>query len=145
MKTIENYLVATDGSDNALRAAKHAAEMMKCNPNAKVTVLYVRPRAADMVVHHPFVNAQIADDEINQVAQSAVKKTVAVFEEALLKVNSVIITGEPGSDIAEYAKDNGFGIIIMGTRGLSNLRGIIMGSVSHQILHFSDVPVLFVK
>lgn len=142
---INTYLLATDGSDNALRAAKHAAEMMKGNPNAKVTVLYVRPRADEMIRFHPFVNAQIADDEINEVAQSAVKKTVAVFEAEGLTVKSDIIYGEPGSDIAEYAKDNGFGMIIMGTRGLSNLKGIIMGSVSHQILHFSDLPVLFVK
>lgn len=79
------------------------------------------------------------------MAQNAVNRTKAVFDEAGLKVDTEIIEGEPGKAIASHAKQNGFGQIIMGTRGLSNLYGVIMGSVSHQVLHLAECPVLLVK
>lgn len=142
---VNKVLLATDGSENATRAAKHTLEMARSNPFLKVTILYVRPTVDNLVRYHPFVNNQVINDEISEMAKNIVKRTRAMFEDEGLYVQSDIVFGEPGQAIAEYANDEEYGMIIMGTRGLSNLTGIILGSVSHQVLHFSKVPVLFVK
>lgn len=143
---ITRYLVATDGSDNALRAAHYAAELMLNNPNMKVTIIYVRSPFSALRKFTPWVSMDDIDVELQKMAQRAIDKTKEVFYAQGLPVDTAIEMGEdPGYVISQYAKTNKIGHIIMGTRGLSNLSGIIMGSVSHQVLHQSEVPVIFVK
>ena len=50
----------------------------------------------------------------------------------------------PGDQIVKYAQENGCGLIIMGSRGLGALRGML-GSVSSYVLREAQVPVLVVK
>ena len=50
----------------------------------------------------------------------------------------------PGDQIVTYAVDNGCDLIVMGSRGLGALRGML-GSVSSFVLRNADVPVLIVK
>lgn len=142
---VNKLLLPTDGSENALRAARHAVALMKKNPDMELTVLYVRSPAENLVRFEPWTNQQDIDNEMVKMARNALNRTKAVFEEAGLQVSDDLVEGDPGYAIADYARKKGFGQIIMGTRGLSNLSGIIMGSVGHQVLHFADVPVLFVK
>jgi len=138
-------LMATDGSENALRAARYAAALMKNNPNMSITVLTVRSPSDNLTRFYPWTSPQEIEAGIQKMAENAVKRTKEVFDEAGLQVDTDIIGGDPGKTIASYAKEKGFGQIIMGTRGLSDLSGIIMGSVSHQVLHFAECPVLLVK
>lgn len=142
---VNQMLLATDGSENALRAAKHAVALMKKNRDIRITLLNVRSPGENLVRFQPWVSPQEIDAEMEKIAQNIVNRTKAVFDEADLKVDTRIVEGDPGKTIAAYAKENGFGQIIMGSRGLSDLSGIIMGSVSHQVLHFADCPVLLVK
>ena len=53
-------------------------------------------------------------------------------------------TAQPGGQIVTYAIDNLCDLIVMGSRGLGALRGIL-GSVSSYVLRNADVPVLIVK
>ena len=142
---VNKMLLATDGSENALRAARHAAALMKKNPDLSLTILTVRSPIENLTKFYPRAASQEIDAGIQKMAESAVNRTKAVFDEAGLQVETEIAEGDAGKTIASYAKEKGFGQIIMGTRGLSNLSGIIMGSVSHQVLHFTECPVLLVK
>lgn len=142
---VNNMLLATDGSDNALRAAKHTAALMQKNPEISLTIVYVRSPGENLVRFQPWISTQEIDLEMKKMAENIINRTVAVFKEAGLQVNTEIIEGDPGKAIADYAGQKGFGQIVMGSRGLSDLSGIIMGSVSHQVLHFADCPVLLVK
>lgn len=143
---ITKYLMATDGSENALRAAQHTAELMLNNPHIKVTIIYIRSSYSSLRKFTPWVSMEEIDVELQKMAQRAIDKTKEVFYTLGLPVDYLIETGDdPGYTIANYAKQHGFGHIVMGTRGLSNLSGIIMGSISHQVLQQADVPVIFVK
>ena len=82
---------------------------------------------------------------IREQGQQLLDECAAIFEEKDLKVAKVIAEGDPGFEIAEYAKGNGISHIVLGTRGLSNLKGLIMGSVSHQVIHFAQCPITLVK
>ncbi|MEG0757059.1 MAG: universal stress protein, partial [Raoultibacter sp.] len=50
----------------------------------------------------------------------------------------------PGDQIVSYAKEHDSDLIVMGSRGLGALRGII-GSVSMQVLRTAPMPVMIVK
>lgn len=142
---INKLLLATDGSDNALRAAEQVIELMKKNPELKATALYVRSPSTNLLKFSPWVQLEDIDEEVKKIAERSIAKTLALFEKEGLTADSAIIHGEPGIEIAGYAKNNGFGWIVMGTRGMGDLTGIILGSVSHQVLHAAEVPVLLVK
>lgn len=47
--------------------------------------------------------------------------------------------------IVDYAAKNSFDLVIIGTRGLSTLNGVIFGSLSHKVLDKSPIPVLLIK
>ncbi len=56
-----------------------------------------------------------------------------------------VAVGEPAEVITRYAKENGCGQIVMGTRGMSSVSNLLLGSVATQVIHLSPVPVLLVK
>ena len=53
--------------------------------------------------------------------------------------------GEPAEIIAQYAREKECDQIIMGTRGLGSVGGLLLGSVAMKVLHLASVPVLLVK
>jgi len=140
-------LLPTDGSNNALRAARYAATLIRNNPDKMVTILYVRPRKGDWS-NYSWVLEDKLDSGLDEMAREVIEKTKKTFEEEGVPAKAIktdVITGDPGRSIVKYAKDGNFGQIIMGTRGLGKLKGIILGSVSHQVLYMSEIPVLLIK
>ncbi|HZK17719.1 MAG TPA: universal stress protein [Clostridia bacterium] len=139
------YLLPTDGSPNALRAARYMAALIKDNPNAEVTVLYVSVSGDRIARNIPNLSKSDVAREIKIMAESAIEKTKEVFDQEGVKVRTAIEYGEPGQKICKFAGNNGFSQIVMGTRGRSNLTGLLLGSVSQQVLSMSEIPVLLVK
>ena len=62
-----------------------------------------------------------------------------------LKVSSKCLDGRPGRKILERADDGNFDMIIMGSRGLGGMGGLLLGSVSRVVVHGAKVPVTVVK
>jgi len=56
-----------------------------------------------------------------------------------------IAVGEAAEVITRYAKEKGCDQIVMGTRGMSSMSNLLLGSVATQVIHLSPVPVLLVK
>ncbi len=61
------------------------------------------------------------------------------------KIKRAVVTGHPAEAIVAAAKKANTDLIVLGTRGLSDLKGIFVGSVSHQVMHLADCPCLTVK
>jgi nucleotide-binding universal stress UspA family protein len=53
--------------------------------------------------------------------------------------------GDPANAIVRYAEENGVDLIVMGSRGLTEIEGLLLGSVTHHVLHRCKVPVLIVR
>jgi nucleotide-binding universal stress UspA family protein len=60
-------------------------------------------------------------------------------------LTTVTAIGSAAEEIVEAAGKAGADLIVMGSRGLTDLRGIIMGSVSHKVLHNADCPCLLTR
>lgn len=80
----------------------------------------------------------LANALIDQAAAAAKRAKAGKIERAPL-------TGAPAEGILEQAKRSRADLIVMGTRGLSDLGGLFMGSVSHRVIHLSACPCLTVK
>jgi len=129
-------LLPSDGSDNSLEAAGYAARLMKTNADMKLSVLVVVPESSGF---------EKIDQAMEDKGSEIMKKTAAVFSDDGLKVEKYIEKGDPATVIIQYAERGGYDHIIMGSRGVSELRGASIGSVSHKVIHLANCRVTLVK
>lgn len=61
-----------------------------------------------------------------------------------ISIEMVPLKGDPAHQILEYAKEHEQDLIIMGSRGLSGIKEIMLGSVSHKVTQLSKCPVLII-
>ena len=99
----------------------------------------VAPMPLGSLVPAPFsAIAALGDAILDAVAVKAKKKGVK-------SVEYVSVTGHPADAIVTAAKKAKADLLVLGTRGLSDLKGIVVGSVSHQVMHLATCPCLTVK
>lgn len=135
----ENILLAIDGSESTDRAV-HAAAELACAYHGEVHVLHVIEYGVQFGGPYDFETT----DEASQIVEDAVRS---------LKDQGVSATGEARRAsvgrvprvIVDAARDVDAGTIVMGTRGLSDWGGVFLGSVTHRVLHVTDLPVLVVR
>lgn len=133
-------LLASDGSDHALRATKEAIALANIN-DAKVIVAYVtdfdRPNSRDLD------NSDSKEIELKRKKQ--LHSTEALLQEADLEYEVEILRGEPGPAIVQHANENPIDLVVIGSRGLNRMQEMVLGSVSHKVAKRADCPVLIVK
>lgn len=129
-------LLPSDGSDNSIKAATYAARLMKLNPEMKLTVLVVVPESSGFGEFDSMMEAK---------GKEILKKTVGIFAGEGLEVEGVKQKGDPAGVIIDYAGRGNYDHIIMGSRGVGELRGVTVGSVSHKVIHLADCRVTLVK
>lgn len=141
-------LVATDGSENALRAAEFAAGLAARVPDMKVTVLVINDMLEKMKYYSP-LRAPVIFEEVEvffrDKSQEALDRTLEVFKKNKCPVEGIIKVGNPAQEIVDFARDGDFSQIILGSRGMGGLKGIVMGSVSSKVIHLATCPVTVVK
>ncbi|MCL6638139.1 MAG: universal stress protein [Firmicutes bacterium] len=140
-------LLPSDGSETSLKAAQYAARLMKMNPRKKVTLLVVVPAGKEFFDGPPApgdVSARY-DAILEKKALEVMEKTAGIFSREGLEVEKVLEKGDPARVILEYAGQGGFDHIIMGSRGVSELRGAALGSVSHKVINLAPCRVTLVK
>jgi nucleotide-binding universal stress UspA family protein len=140
----KRIVIAYDGSDQAIKALNTAIELAKAF-NSKLDVVEVVDTAALLGMGF----APIPSDVIAQVynkAQNDVEQAKKKAQEAGVKdVISQVLEGDPATSIIEYASKNGADLIVMGSRGLSTFKRLVLGSVSSKVVQESRIPVLVVK
>ncbi|MEW5762471.1 MAG: universal stress protein [Bacillota bacterium] len=149
---IKKVLVPTDGSPTALRAAAYAAELKKLAPEVEITVLTVQSVPRDLVGRKLYwlaaerpVSGEVIEEAIAEEQERILEATTRVFREAGVEVKVERRAGDAAEEIAALAREGGFDLIVMGTRGASELSGLLVGSVSHKLLHLAPCPVILIK
>jgi len=80
---------------------------------------------------------------IGQKVLNSAKRTVK--EKGIAKVETVLEEGDPVKRILARAEQENANLIIMGSRGLSDLKGLLMGSVSHKVSHLASCSCITVR
>jgi nucleotide-binding universal stress UspA family protein len=124
-------LAAEKGIDiSALRAAPDLAVV---SPEGAPVI-----PAADYTLASSRIQAELADRLISDAKAQA--KAVEVE-----KVKVVTRNGDPAEAILETAADEGADLIVMGSRGLGTLKGLLVGSVSQKVSRLADCSCISVK
>lgn len=155
-----NILIPFDKSDHAQRALEIAKGMAEDDPAVKlhvVDVIYISeiPPATGLDANpYEDVPALVIDpDTYSKLVEGAearekasMDKAIGTLLDGLPNEVTVKVINEPSivDGINRYAQENGCDLIVMGSRGLGVLRGML-GSVSYGVLRSADVPVLVTK
>jgi nucleotide-binding universal stress UspA family protein len=139
-------VIAVDGSDHSNRAIDAAARLAKEGAQVEAVLLHVREGAA---TYH----GDLPPREYERLGSEARDHQTKILDAAiaharLVGLQNVIAQAEAGTpdvDIPNVAKQREADLIVMGTRGLGSLGGLLLGSVAQRVVHNASVPVLLVK
>jgi nucleotide-binding universal stress UspA family protein len=81
---------------------------------------------------------------LRERGEAATAEAAQAAREAGLEPETVVISGDRAESLATLAADRGAGMVVIGTRGEPLLKGLVLGSVAHKLLHLSPAPVLVV-
>jgi nucleotide-binding universal stress UspA family protein len=135
----ERILLAANGSASSRKAVDVAADIGK-QYGAEVMVLHVRE----------WENTTLGAHEIERPDEAAdlVEEIVRALKDAGVSARGEVQAAPSGAIphvILEMAKEFDAGLIVMGSRGLSEWEGLFLASVSHRVLHLAECPVFVVR
>jgi nucleotide-binding universal stress UspA family protein len=141
-------LVATDGSENAAAALRAAAAIaQKFGSRVEALSVFSVPVAVAPVVGAPGVTfdaaslVAIAEEVQNSVASRTADTMQSLGLEPIVRSE----TGHPAETICRIADEEKFDLIVIGSRGLSEWKSFLLGSVSDRVAHHAHCSVLIVK
>jgi nucleotide-binding universal stress UspA family protein len=139
---INEILLPVDGSNHSGHAVEYAIQLAKLS-DAKITIVNCY-EVLDTALEVTGVFAR-------EVRKSAEKQAAVILEKAAqtIKMAGVVystraIWGSPGKVLYDLAKSKEFDLIIMGSRGHSEISGMFLGSVTHKVLNTLHCPVMVV-
>jgi nucleotide-binding universal stress UspA family protein len=139
-KGIKLILTPVDESLRSYRVVARAVAMAEAF-GAKIILLHVRQKVPD-ILGDPYY--QKVFDHYYEKAEKATAPLKKLLEEGGVDHELLILEGDPADAIIGASEDEKCDLIVMGTRGLTDLKGMALGSVSHKVLHGADCMVLLV-
>lgn len=159
-----NVLLYSDGSQQSFSAAVYAANLLKSMPNMHLTIVQVQEsEEGSLGTEYSWIDTWPvsptsewmkrvieSDTNVRSLYNDILNRTNEIFSEKGKNVSHHVIYCNPSiSDtvdaLLEYAEKKQFKLIIMGTRGLTTLKGLIFGCLAHNVLNRSPIPVLLIK
>ena len=134
-------LIAYDGSEHSQRAARIAGDLARMQSHAELWLVCVMDMVptelGEPYIHELIVDRTHAGDELLRQARELIGEKIPIHDELLF--------GSPAESIMNVATSRDCDLIIMGTRGLSGLRGLLLGSQIHKVISHASCPVRAVK
>jgi len=156
MESLQHILVATDGSEHALHAARFAGLLSRAT-GAPISIITVHNDDAVMLnAMGPAIwpatvpYSSMTADEIREMVEkhateAILPATVAACGEGARITAQVQLWGQIAEQICAYADAQGCDLIVLGTRGRSSFSKLLLGSVSTQVTSHAHCPVSLVR
>ena len=138
---ITSILVPVDGSDPAENALNYALNLAEIH-DAKVEILTVVDEvkmAPDWAREYSEKLREQGEEVLTSIFSKAVK------EKPNLKISKCLAEGYASEEILKCAEKGHHDLIVMGSRGMGLVRGLVLGSVSSRVVNQALIPVLIVK
>jgi nucleotide-binding universal stress UspA family protein len=139
-----NILVAIDGSAHAARALEEAVDLGEVG-KARLTVITCVPDPASWLIGGAAYSGGI---DFEALAQEAEREAQGVLDAAVqtipqdVPVTKILTHGRPAPRILEQTENGHHDLVVMGSRGRGEVRSLLLGSVSHEVLNASRAAVL---
>ena len=137
----QHILLAADGSENSLRAAKEAVKIAKGSAQTTVTIIFV----IDMVKVKTEVLHANSNESLYMERRRKLEAIEQLLKEQQISYQVEMVHGDPGPEIIKYANSQNVDLVIIGSRGLNSLQEMVLGSVSHKVMKRVQCPAMIVK
>jgi nucleotide-binding universal stress UspA family protein len=138
----EKVLLAVDGSEHALHAARTAADLARTVNATEFRIVAVY----DFIP--PYLgepNLQFAIDARMEEAKAIMRKAIDTVGDIPCEIHTEFIEGSAAEAIIEVATTRESNVIVIGSRGLGTLAGLLLGSTSQKVVAHAPCPVLIVR
>ncbi len=144
MKDFNRVLVAVDGSDAAIRAARVGARMAD-TMHVPLVLLHVFPMVTDDTSGALGFGPEALEQARVQSARKAFDEVLAQISERAERPEEVALIGDPAEEIIEWLGDAQDMLLVMGRRGQSKVGSLLLGSVSDKVIRHTHTPVTVVS
>ena len=139
-----HILLASDGSECALKAAETAATVATMFAS-RLTVLNVFKPVPYIGAFEAPIAPGLEPKYVAEIQDEAIRSVSRLLEGRDILFDCRTEIGYPSEEIVRAADEEHCDLIIMGNRGLSGIKSLVLGSVSDQVTHHAHCPVLIVK
>lgn len=140
---MRRVLLPVDGSDSAFQATLYVIDFVQKHGPLEVHVVNVQPKPLEWQTRG--TDKEVINDHQAIEAHMVMKPILHALNEEEIAHQTHIKLGDPAEVLAALADELGCDHIVMGTRGLSAISGIVLGSVTRKILHLTRIPVICIK
>jgi len=138
-------LVLVDGSENSDRAVNFLIQKIPLYKEPlEIHLLNVQVPIASGNVKSYFSREQLGEYYLDK-GNAALVSARKLLDGAGVSYAHHIGVGDVGETVMQYVKDKQLQQIVMGTRGLGSISGLLLGSVATKVIHSAPVPILLVK
>ncbi|HWR38914.1 MAG TPA: universal stress protein [Patescibacteria group bacterium] len=138
----KKFVVAYDGSAHAKKALEWAVDLAQ-KLSAEIFIVTVSERT----LHHLEESYHLIELE-KQYHQKFVEEAEegkTLCEKQGVVAHADVLEGHPADEVIKYARKQKADLIVSGTRGLGGFGQLLLGSVAHKLVTYSDTPVVIVK
>lgn len=153
MTDLKTLLVPVDGSEGANAAARYAGTLAR-RLSVPVRLLFAFPASPVEMFGLPYEyvpNGSLryfSPEAFDELRKETAARAFSAARDALgenVEVSEVLLSGDAAESIVGYADGLPAATIVMGRRGLSRLREMMIGSVSQGVVHSARCPVVLVR
>ena len=145
----KSILVPIDGSVHAEKALKFACDMASRADDAQLHLLHIAQAPHQdrvLVLGAAAITVHASPEELEAAGRKVLDSARSIAKDAgCTNVETRLADGDPARRIVEYAENNGIDTIVMGSRGLSDWSGLMLGSVSHKVSHLAPCTCVTVR
>lgn len=136
-----SVIAALDGSEQSLLALKHARAIADCF-KSKLILMHAFPRTSDLRDSVEYNNLIAMRTRVGQAIIDAARKQLGHTK---LDIEEDLLEGPAADAILSAAAIRKCDLIVMGSRGIGSLTGMVFGSVSTKVSHYAPCPVMVVR
>ena len=137
-----NIVLAVDGSKNSLDAVSSLIDHVgwfKSPPTVRLVYVHLPvPKVGGF-------SKKTVEKYYREEGEECLAKAKRMLDKARIPHEDMILVGQPAETICEVASEGKADLIYMGTRGMSSLANMVVGSVASKVIQFAKVPVLLAR
>ena len=137
----KTIIAAVDGSERSWQALK-SAKSLAVNYNAKLVVVHVYPHTSDL---HDFEGYEKLLAQRKGAGEQILKTGRQIIEGNDLEWEFDLLEGPAADAILSVAEVRNADLIVLGTRGMGTIKGLLFGSIATKVSHHAPCSVLVVR
>ena len=137
---MKKILIGYDVSSQSKKALNYAVTMAE-KFDSELVLLFVRSKFDRSFIDDPEITEEESKGKIKEMMKSAIKTVIR----SGIKVECVILKGDPAFKLIEYSEENDIDLIIIGSVGIGDSGKFKLGSVAEKLVRYSKKPIFIAR